>query len=139
MKTCMHNQMHRYVCDTKCMNDFYNPLKKQISQTTKAMISNPAIVRYDPAQVLTDRWEMGSMSESDSGDYVKLEDHQARIAELERDAARLVEALCEIEGLSTALRPGGPDPMDLEGLYGALEKAFDLAQDALIGYPEQKP
>tara|TARA_Y100000780_G_scaffold182463_1_gene168487 strand:- start:3074 stop:3313 length:240 start_codon:yes stop_codon:yes gene_type:complete len=29
MKTCMHNQMHRYVCDAKCMNDFYNPPPKQ--------------------------------------------------------------------------------------------------------------
>lgn len=28
MKVCMHNQMHRYVCDMKCMNDFYNPPKK---------------------------------------------------------------------------------------------------------------
>jgi len=27
MKICMHNQMHRYVCDSKCMNDFYNPPK----------------------------------------------------------------------------------------------------------------
>jgi hypothetical protein len=25
MKTCMHNQMHNYVCDSKCMSDFYNP------------------------------------------------------------------------------------------------------------------
>ena len=22
-KVCMHAQMHRYVCDTKCMNEFY--------------------------------------------------------------------------------------------------------------------
>ena len=29
MKTCMHAQMHRYVCDMKCMNDFYNPPPKQ--------------------------------------------------------------------------------------------------------------
>ena len=28
MKTCMHAQMHRYVCDSKCMHDFYNPPKK---------------------------------------------------------------------------------------------------------------
>lgn len=27
MKTCMHNQMHNYVCDSKCMSDFYNPPK----------------------------------------------------------------------------------------------------------------
>jgi hypothetical protein len=27
MKVCMHAQMHRYVCDTKCMNDFYKKLK----------------------------------------------------------------------------------------------------------------
>jgi len=23
MKVCMHHQMHRYVCDLKCMWDFY--------------------------------------------------------------------------------------------------------------------
>lgn len=28
MKTCMHSQMHYYVCDSKCMDDFYNPPKK---------------------------------------------------------------------------------------------------------------
>lgn len=28
MKVCMHAQMHNYVCDSKCMNDFYNPPKK---------------------------------------------------------------------------------------------------------------
>lgn len=22
-KTCMHNQIHRYVCDSKCMKEFY--------------------------------------------------------------------------------------------------------------------
>src|SRR5690606_19708334 len=27
METCMHAQMHRYVCDLKCMIDFYNPPK----------------------------------------------------------------------------------------------------------------
>jgi hypothetical protein len=26
MKTCMHAQMHRYVCDTKCMSEFYKKL-----------------------------------------------------------------------------------------------------------------
>lgn len=28
MKTCMHAEMHNYVCDSKCMNDFYNPPKR---------------------------------------------------------------------------------------------------------------
>lgn len=28
MKVCMHNQMHYYVCDSKCMDDFYNPPKQ---------------------------------------------------------------------------------------------------------------
>ena len=27
MKVCMHAEMHNYVCDSKCMNDFYNPPK----------------------------------------------------------------------------------------------------------------
>ena len=29
MKTCMHTQMHYYVCDSKCMSDFYNPPKTE--------------------------------------------------------------------------------------------------------------
>lgn len=28
MEVCMHGQMHRYVCDLKCMRLFYNPPKK---------------------------------------------------------------------------------------------------------------
>lgn len=33
------------------------------------------VKRYDPSEVLTDRWEMGSMDESDNGDYVRWEDY----------------------------------------------------------------
>ncbi|MDG9784687.1 hypothetical protein [Metapseudomonas otitidis] len=29
MKVCMHSQMHYYVCDAKCMHDFYNPPKAE--------------------------------------------------------------------------------------------------------------
>lgn len=39
MKTCMHNQMHRYVCDMKCMDDFYNPPKKPEAQSLEAKVS----------------------------------------------------------------------------------------------------
>lgn len=40
MKTCMHNQMHNYVCDSKCMDDFYNPPKKPSEvQTLKARLA----------------------------------------------------------------------------------------------------
>lgn len=42
MKTCMHNQMHRYVCDAKCMHDFYNPPKK-------ATVQQPASVAVPDA------------------------------------------------------------------------------------------
>ena len=44
----------------------------------------------------------------------------------------LVAALEEIVGLTVALRSGGPDPMDLNGLSEALEHATNLAHDALI-------
>jgi len=40
MKTCMHAQMHRYVCNTKCMNDFYNP------PTAAAMSDKPEVVGF---------------------------------------------------------------------------------------------
>lgn len=29
MKVCMHAEMHNYVCDSKCMHDFYNPPKAE--------------------------------------------------------------------------------------------------------------
>ena len=47
------------------------------------------------------------------------------------DVQRLREALDHIVGLSRALRVGGPDPMDLEGLSNALEEAVDTAHAAL--------
>ena len=28
METCYYGQMHYYVCDSKCMNLFYNPKKE---------------------------------------------------------------------------------------------------------------
>jgi hypothetical protein len=40
MKTCMHNQMHRYVCDAKCMHDFYNPPKKPASDYDQLHAAN---------------------------------------------------------------------------------------------------
>lgn len=48
----------------------------------------------------------------------------ARIRELEN-------TLDDIGGLSSALRVGGPDPMDLQGLSDALEEAIDMAHGAL--------
>ena len=40
MKTCMHNQMHCYVCDSKCMDDFYNPPKKPPSEIDTLRTAN---------------------------------------------------------------------------------------------------
>lgn len=42
-------------------------------------------------------------------------------------APEMFEALDTIGGLSRALRQGGPDPMDLQGLSDALEEAVNLA------------
>ena len=78
MKTCMHNQMHRYVCDTKCMNDFYNPMKKQISQTTKAMSDKPDIARYKYGYK-DDGWGQRYLSliADADGSVIKYADHEA--------------------------------------------------------------
>lgn len=46
-------------------------------------------------------------------------------------APEMFEALDNISGLSRALRVGGPDPMDLQGLSDALEEAIGLALDAM--------
>jgi len=37
--------------------------------------------RYYPSEVLTDRWEMGSMDKHESGDYVSYEDYQELLEE----------------------------------------------------------
>lgn len=39
MKVCMHHQMHRYVCDSKCMTDFYNPPKKPTVAELQARVA----------------------------------------------------------------------------------------------------
>lgn len=46
-------------------------------------------------------------------------------------APEMLEALDNISGLSRALRVGGPDPMDLQGLSDALEEAIGLALEAI--------
>ena len=46
-------------------------------------------------------------------------------------APELLKALDNIGGLSRALRAGGPDPMDLQGLSDALEEAVDMAHAAI--------
>lgn len=50
-------------------------------------------------------------------------------------APEMLDALDHIGGLSRALRQGGPDPMDLQGLSDALEEAVDLA-NALVARAE---
>lgn len=39
MKVCMHQQMHRYVCDSKCMTDFYNQPKKPTAAELEAKVA----------------------------------------------------------------------------------------------------
>ncbi|MGM4997797.1 hypothetical protein AB8A05_03965 [Tardiphaga sp. 538_B7_N1_4] len=42
----------------------------------------------------------------------------------------IAHILGEIEGLTTSLRSGGPDPMDLQDLSDSLSRACELATDA---------
>ena len=60
-------------------------------------------------------------------DYV-YEEADARLIAAAPD---MFEALDNISGLSRALRVGGPDPMDLQGLSDALEEAVSLALSAM--------
>ena len=39
MKVCMQHQMHRYVCDSKCMTDFYNQPKKPTAAELEAKVA----------------------------------------------------------------------------------------------------
>lgn len=78
----------------------------------------------------TPRGSMGAYSIP----LIRLSDYEALHAENER----LREALDHIGGLSRALRVGGPDPMDLEGLSNALEEAVDTARAALAASTGQE-
>lgn len=78
-------------------------------------------------------YESGDYYYYESGDPIcdrpsadGLEDRDARIAELEA-------ALESILDCGSVLRSGVPDPMDLEGLSDGLERATDIAGDALKG------
>ena len=55
-----------------------------------------------------------------------------------QDVSGLLEALYNIGGLSFALRQGGPDPMDLQGLSNALEQAVDWAHEAIAAHRAQQ-
>lgn len=84
-------------------------------------------------QVLRSR----EMDADDLADYT--EDRKqlvTRIDSLKSANRELVEVLDEIGGLSRALRVGGPDPMDLEGLSNALTTAVDLANAAIAKHGE---
>lgn len=73
----------------------------------------------------------------EAGPRITIEDEGMRAALLEalkpHRAANVSAALHEIVQLSSALRHGGPDPMDPQGLSDALERAVELASDALAG------
>lgn len=66
-------------------------------------------------------------------DAEQVERLNSRVMELLRERDALVKALEEIVGLTVALRQGGPDPMDLQGLSEALEHATNIAHDAIHG------
>ena len=53
------------------------------------------------------------------------------VAKMMQAVPDMFEALDKISGMSRALRVGGPDPMDLQGLSDALEEAIGLALDAM--------
>lgn len=86
-----------------------------------------------PAEVLDVLDETASMlrritAPASAGD---LEEARAAVAALVAELDALRDALDHIGGLSRALRQGGPDPMDLEGLSDALSEAVDTAHNAL--------
>ncbi|MDH4581418.1 hypothetical protein E8F20_05950 [Pseudomonas sp. BN415] len=62
--------------------------------------------------------------------YIAPNDQVAN-ARLIAAAPDMFEALDNITGLSRALRVGGPDPMDLQGLSDALEEAIHIAAAAM--------
>lgn len=60
------------------------------------------VKRYYPSEVLTDRWEMGSMDEHKHGQYVEWDDYEELLLKLEtmtadRDAEKAMKAQARME------------------------------------------
>ena len=103
MKTCMHNQMHRYVCDMKCMDDFYNPPKTPTaSEKIAALATENAKLRAQIAErdAAIDEWSGTAVQNGMEVDRLR-----AELAEANADFVRIAnerEALrAEVEALKT--------------------------------------
>ena len=79
MKTCMHAQMHRYVCDMKCMNDFYNPPPKQALEPAGSYQKG-----YDEGRHQGTKHRVADIQQLEAARAAD----KARIAELEAEKAR---------------------------------------------------
>ena len=70
MKTCMHNQMHSYVCDMKCMDDFYNPTKTPTaSEKIAALATENAQLRAELDTLKVQRGEPASYANFRNGRF----------------------------------------------------------------------
>lgn len=113
MKTCMHNQMHRYVCDMKCMDDFYNPPKTPTaSEKIAALTAENAQLRTQIAErdAAIDEWTGTAVQNGMECDRLA-----GRVAELEAQLGQQHEAhrktwrqLEQAQAELAALKAGGP-------------------------------
>ncbi|MGM8935116.1 hypothetical protein ACS8E9_09565 [Pseudomonas neustonica] len=91
METCMHAQMHRYVCDMKCMNAFYNPPPKQALEPAGSYQKG-----YDEGRNQGTRHRVAEIQQLEAA---RASD-KARIAELESALNGLLEIVSESTGVA---------------------------------------
>ena len=98
MKVCMHQQIHRYVCDSKCMTDFYNQLKKPTAAELEVKIATLEAENAKLREAHNDASYYAALNEELREELAKLR------AELERrvpDGWKLVP-LCVTSGMEDA-------------------------------------
>jgi len=91
METCMHAQMHRYVCDMKFMNAFYNPPPKQALEPAGSYQKG-----YDEGRNQGTRHRVAEIQQLEASRAAD----KARIAELVEALRHFIDADSQPSGIS---------------------------------------
>ena len=104
MEICMHAQMHRYVCDSKCMHDFYNPPKAPAdrdriaaleAERERLRVKLMAIASAEPARHCIE-WAKSHAAEGNNEVYAKWREAIDEAHALAAENARLRNSMLRL-------------------------------------------